>query len=489
MTVHAGRIVALLGIAAAAAGARGTGTAAGREIVIAHVAVVDVATGAVRRDMSVRIDSNRIISVKPSNTTPAPAQARVIDSTDKYLIPGLWDAHVHLSYMGSCALPVFVANGVTAVRDAGARLDEVRAWRREIARGELVGPYIRTAGPDLESGTWLDRAYAIAPPDHQFWYWGPRIRVDGPDDARRIIDSLASLGVDFVKFRNLSRPTFLAIAREARRRGLPLVGHAPHGTAIDEAADSGMSSIEHAETITLALDTLSRAGRLRMFQELARVGTRVTPTLVTEYESHIIPDSVARAIVADTAGRRDPERRYVSARMLGVWASTLALNAKGDDGTTDWHELFERQVADMRMAHRAHVRFLAGTDLGSVPGLYPGASLHDELRLLVQDVGLTPHEALRAATTEPAMLAPGTARRGVIAPGAVADLVLLDANPLDDIDNTRRIRAVVSGGRLLDRAALDGLLASVATHVRRREACGPMPDAPAPGGIPGSAMR
>lgn len=489
MTVHPGRIVVSLGIAAAAIGVRGAGTTPRRDVVIEHVALVDVANGTLRRDMSVRIDSNRVVSVEPSNAAPAPAGARVIDARGKYLIPGLWDAHVHLSYMGSCALPVFVANGVTAVRDAGARLDEVRAWRREIARGELVGPYIRTAGPDLESGSWLDRVYAIAPPDHPFWYWGPRIRVDGPNDAGRIIDSLVSLGVDFVKFRNLPRRSFLAIAREARRRGLPLVGHAPHGTALDEAADSGMSSIEHAETITLALDTLSGAGRLRMFQELARVGTRVTPTLITEYASHIVPDSIARAIVRDTAGRRDPERRYVSPRMLGVWTSTLALNAKGDDGTTDWHELYERQVADMRLAHHAHVRFLAGTDLGSVPGLYPGASLHDELRLLVQDVGLTPLEALRAATTEPAVLARGTARRGAIAPGAAADLVLLDADPLVDIDNARRIRAVVVGGRVLDRAALDSLLTTVASNVRRHEACGPLPDAPAPGSVPGSAMQ
>lgn len=441
-------------------------------VAITHVAVVDVRTGGVRDDQTVLIRDAHIAAVAPSDSVDLPRHSRVVDASGRYLIPGLWDAHIHLSYLGSCVLPVLIANGITAVRDAGARLDEIQAWRPQIARGDLVGPFIETAGPDLESGEWLAFAHQVAPPDHPIWHWGPRLEVDGPDDARRMVDSLARLGVDFVKFRNVPRATFLAIAAEARRHGLLLAGHAPHGTPLEEAADSGMASIEHAETITLALDTLPQRQRRHAFEELARKGTRVTPTLITEATLWLTPDSIQRAILADSNGVRDPYRKYVSSRALAVWRSTLALNAKGDDGSTDWQRLYRRQVADMRLAHAAGVHFLAGTDVGSIIGLYPGSSLHDELGLLVHDVGLTPLEALQSATIEPAAFFGLQRQRGAVSSGMVADLVLLDANPLADIENARRIRAVVANGRLYQRAQLDSILAEVANRAHEGAACG-----------------
>jgi pimeloyl-ACP methyl ester carboxylesterase len=197
----------------------------------------------------------------------------------------------------------------------------------------------------------------------------------------------------------------------------------------------------------------------------------VTPTLVTQVTLWLTPDSVARAILADSAGARDPQRRYVSRRALDLWAHALEMNKKGADEGVDWQALYRQQVADMRLARRAGVRFLAGTDLGSLTGLYPGAGLHEELALLVRDVGLTPLEALRAATTAPAAFFALEHRVGAVAPGMVADLVLLDADPLVDIANTRRIRAVMIGGRLLERAELDAALAAVATDVWKGTGC------------------
>ena len=443
----------------------------GSDVAIVHVAVVDVATGTSRSDQTVLIRGTRIVSVQPSKDAPLSSETRIIDATGKYLMPGLWDSHVHLSYLGACALPVFVANGVTALRDAGARLDEITEWRREIAAGKLVGPLIKAAGPNLESGDWLSRAYRLASQSHPIWRWGPRLPVDGPSSARTVVDSLARLGVDFVKFRNLPRATFLAIAREAKRRGLPLAGHAPHGTSLVEAADSGMTSIEHAETVTLTLDTASVSVRRRAFAELVKTGTFVTPTLITERANWLTSDSAHRALVGDSAGTHDPNRKYVSARTIGLWREAMELNRKGDDGGTDWDELYRRQAADTRLADEAGVRFLAGTDVGGAIGLYAGTSLHDELHLLVRDAGVSPARALQSATTNPAAFFKLDRERGTITAGMVADLVLLDANPLADIDNVRRVRAVVLMGRVLQRAALDQVLAAVAAQVRTRSGC------------------
>ena len=440
-------------------------------VAIVHVAVIDVATGTARTDQTVLIRGTRIISVQPSKDARIPSDTRIIDATGKYLIPGLWDSHVHLSYLGACALPVFVANGVTALRDAGARLDEIQEWRRQIAGGELVGPLIKAAGPNLESADWLSRAYRLAPQSHPIWHWGPRLAVDGPSSARTVVDSLSRLGVDFVKFRNLPRATFLAIAREAKRRGLPLAGHAPHGTSILEAADSGMTSIEHAETVTLALDTASVAIRTRAFAELVKTSTFVTPTLITERANWLPSDSAHRALIDDSAGTHDASRKYVSARTIGLWREAMELNAKGDDGSTDWNDLYRRQVADTRLADEAGVRLLAGTDVGGAIGLYAGTSLHDELHLMVRDGGVSPTRALQSATMNPAAFFKLHRERGTITPGMAADLVLLDANPLADIDNVRRVRAVVLMGRVLQRAVLDQLLAGVAAQVRTRSGC------------------
>lgn len=446
-------------------------TPSNETVAITHVGVVDVETGDLRDDQTVLIQGDRIVTEAASDSTSITPGTRVIDASNQYVIPGLWDAHVHLSYLGACALPVLVANGITAVRDAGARIDEIQAWRSQIGRGELAGPFLTTAGPNIESSDWLRRAYQLAPPDHPIWHWGPRIAIDGPAGAPRVVDSLARLGVDFVKFRNVPRETFLAIGSEARRRGLPLAGHAPRGALQEQNAAAGTTSLEHAETITLALGSLGLAERREVFAELARRDTHLTPTLITMVKMRLTPDSIQQAIVADSGGVRDPYRRYVSTRGIDMWSATLALNARAGDGSTEWEALYQRLVADMRLAHAAGVPFLAGTDMGSVAGLYPGASLHEELELLVRDVGLTPLEALRSATIEPSAYLGLEQSRGVIAPGAVADLVLLDANPLTDIANTRRIEAVVANGRVYQRADLDSLLSDVVMQIRTGTGC------------------
>lgn len=442
-----------------------------KAIVLTHVTIVNVSSGQLSRDQNIVIEGERITKIGDAHKVIIPAGAQVIDASGKYVIPGLWDAHVHLSYLGACALPVFVANGVTSVRDAGARLEEIAAWQKQIREGKLVGPRIRQSGPDLESTEWLERARKVLPATDEAWQLGPRREVSGPEQAASVVDSLARLGVDFVKFRNLQRPSFMAVMAEAKRLNLPVAGHAPKGTSLAEASEAGMKSIEHAETVMLALGSLTREERLRSFQVLAKNGTLITPTLNTDIAAHLTPDSEALAIIEDSSTVRDVRRKYVSARPLRLWRHGLELKKQYDEGVTDWRPQYERELEDMRLAHRAGVRFMAGTDVGGIVGIYPGFSVHDELGLLVKEMGLTPLEALQSATQNPPAFFNDQNQFGAIESGRIADLVLLDENPLDDIRHTRQIRTVILGGKVLQRADLDALLADVATGIMNHSGC------------------
>jgi imidazolonepropionase-like amidohydrolase len=438
--------------------------------------MVDVASpnaaAASRPDYTVLVVGDRITEVGPANRVNVPEGARVLDGRGRYLIPGLWDAHAHVTSAGEPALAAYVANGVTTVRDLGGRLPDLLAWRREIRAGTRVGPRLLLAGPNLEGAWWLDMVVGFARSDSTlrsfpFLEVSPRYRVASPADAPTVIDSLMRLGVDLVKFRNLRGDEFRAIAAEARRRGIPLVGHAPIGVSPGEAAEAGLRSFEHSETVMLRLGDAPDSVRRAELARVVRAGTAITPTLVADVAYRQTPDSVAYAVIADTSNARDARRRYATRDLLAFWKFQLETKRfEGPRTSESWAESHRRQVADTRRAHEAGVPLLVGTDLGASL-VYPGFSVHDELRLLVDEVGLTPLEALRAATLAPARTMGMADSLGTITRGRVADLVILDADPLRDIRNTTRISAVVAGGRLLARRDLDRLLEEAARSARK----------------------
>jgi imidazolonepropionase-like amidohydrolase len=439
------------------------------DLAITHANVVDVESGRLLRDHTVLVRGGRIASVSPSGQRRVPQRARVVNADGGYLIPGLWDAHTHVTFAGERALPVYAAHGVTSIRDLGGRLSDLLALRARVAAGSLVGPALYVAGPNLEGAWWLDLVVRMAASDsilrsYPFLEASPRYRIATPADARAAVDSLRRLGVDVIKFRNLRGDEFRALASEARLQGVPLVGHAPRDVALSEAADLGMGSIEHMETVVLRLGDAPPAERSAQFAWLARRGTAITATLVTDIAYRQTPDSVAYAVIADTLNLIDPRRRFLSPEMLAFWK--FGLDLKTLERPSDWAASHRRQLADLRLAHAAGVPILVGTDLGASL-VYPGSSVHEEMRLLVEEGGMPSMEVLRGATLYPARTLGLAGSVGAIAVGREADLVLLDANPLDDIRNTQRIRAVVLDGRYLDRDELDGLLERAAAPPSR----------------------
>ena len=433
-------------------------------IAIVGVTVIDPSSSEpATPDQTILIDDGVIRAVGPPSSIDIPAGTRRVDGRGKFAIPGLWDAHVHFMNTGVTALPLFVANGVTSVREMGGYIDSTRAWQARMNAGTLVGPRIFTPGPILESPQYLqgvvDRS-ARARSQLALRVLPYRIGVADSIDARRAIDSLVKLHVDFVKVRTSANPaTFYAILREARRAGLRVAAHLQN-LPLRAALDSGQTDLEHA--ILPATSRLPAATRDSIYRKFVDNGAWYTPTLTVSRAVMLSGDSAARAIFSPDAIRLDERRAYASPWLLGWWRMQVDERATDTSSTraAEGDEAYASSTSDVRRMHELGVNILAGTDAGSVL-VYPGFGLHEELQRLVEDAKLSPRDALWSATVGPARFARLDDQLGTLSRGKIADLVLLDADPLTNIRNTRRIFAVTQAGRFFSRADLDVLLAQV----------------------------
>jgi len=435
--------IAALAAACTLAAARSTAPAPGA-LAIRHVSVVDVSGGPTLSDQTVVIQGNRIVAVGPAAGVRVPRGARVVDGTGKYLIPGLWDMHTHVTY-AHAGLALNLANGVTGIRDMGAqRFATAKGWRDSIAAGQMLGPRMRIASPVAENARWLANVRRI---EVYRELVRERFGPTSPEEAVRWVDSVAALGADHIKVRNWPAPEIaFALVTRARERGLPVVAHANR-----PFPPRGVASYEHG--IFPAL-TISDSERATLFRGFAERGVVFVPTLVT-WPGRLLS---ADTLLARFSVQRTPAYRYVPPSMLQQWRDEL--DARKFETPFDYPPLFQADLRNFREMRALGIPLLAGSDAPSI-GLVPGFALQDELGRFVEVLGMTPLEALRSATLAPARFLGLSDSLGTVQPGKVADLVLLDADPLADIANARRIRAVIANGRLLDRAELDRLLAEV----------------------------
>lgn len=466
-TRHAlNKVISILSVALFSWDAIGATTSEERSLAFTHVTVIDTTGAAPSTDMTVLVKDKRIVQLGKSGQVRLPQGARVVQAHGKYLIPGLWDMHVHTAFGDwlppneSVTLPLFVANGVTGVRDMGSDLEVVKRWRAQIEAGRLLGPRMIIAGPMLDGPT--PRFPSSAP-------------IANAADGRRVVDELHAQGVDFIKIQSLiPREGYFAAAEEAKKLGIIFVGHVPDAVRAAEASNAGQRSIEHFTGIFEACSTIEdplikgpkSLGRnvstydperaRQIVALMARNQTWQVPTLVWERGQWLIDDS-------DLS--HDPLIQYApKAWKDATWPMfTKSILEEMDTDPLPVRRHFVQMELDMtRAMFRAGVPFMAGTDTAAGVHVFPGFSLHDELGLFVR-AGLTPLQALQTATLNPAKFMGRLADLGTVEQGKLADLVLLDANPLDDIANTRRIRAVVLAGRYLDRGDLDRMLQDVAT--------------------------
>jgi len=423
--------------------------------IIERVTVIDGTGASPRSDVTVLLTGDRISSIEPSDRAGATLHsANRIDGRGKFLIPGLWDMHVHLTVTTETACPVLVANGVTGVRDMGGDLTFIDWMRGRIENGDLVGPAIYRAGPFVDGSK----------PGVQ-----DRLVVSTAADGRAAADFLKPRGVDFIKTHTATpRDAYFALLSRAHTIGLHVAGHVPFTVTPEEAIDAGHQSLEHVVSLfegpvaqavqgkgisqEHALAELTDDHFKSLARRMVARGTWFDPTLIAYW---------TRSNQWNLAG--DARNQYISATGREFWKVFRDL-----PDTPEMRALqaraFQRFTEITRVVHRGGVRFLVGTDLG-VKYIFPGFSVHDELSLLVK-AGLTPLEALKAGTGN-AAAALGIEDSGTIRTGNVADLVLLRADPSIEIANTTRIEAVIRRGRFLDRQQLDKLLASAAAEAPR----------------------
>ena len=469
------RFVPALALVLAAAGAcrppEHVRDPAQRTLAITNVHVVDVRAGRIDSNRTVLIDGNTITAIVPAGREP-PRVTRVDGLAGAFVIPGLWDMHVHVARSGRSTLGLYVANGVTGVRDMGGEFGLVRAWADSVSAGTLLGPEILVASPMVERASWLTavKKYAVENRDTSLARdLETRIPIATPEDAIRAVDSIVAMRADFLKIRNDAAPaTTFALLRRARERGLRVAGHWPAALTPTTAADSGYASLEHGpltvvnRALAPTLDQIPAEQRRAVFATLARTRTAYTPTLVALKGFRLTPESVIARTLADSAGTLDYRMRFVPSDLLARWRAAFSLLAF-ETSKDDWASFNRSFLRDILPMADAGVILLAGTDVGSAL-VQPAFSLADELQALVTDAGLTPLQSLRTATLNVGAWLGKSATIGVVSPGARADLVFLAANPLDDIGNVRRIRAVLRRGRLLNRTMLDELL----TQARQR---------------------
>ena len=454
-----------------------------KPLVFNHVTVIDATGDPARRDMTVVITGDRITELGQSGEVSIPQDAQLVDAGGKFLIPGLWDMHVHTWYPDVQFLPLFISNGVTGVRDVHGsweHFEQIKQWRRDITSGKIIGPRIVSAGP------LVDGPKSRIGPQH--------IEVAGPGGGREAVHSLKNRGANLVKVYDwLSRDSYFAIVDEAKKEGMPYTGHVPFSVSAAEASDAGQD-IEHLHGILLAcssredefmkkiaegtwqpndpdlLDSYSERKAEALFERFAKNGTWHTATMVTTWRNLKAyagddPDFMARHkyIPVSYKNKTHPIIELVPRLKRFEWTTNTLFHTSEE--LANYTRRFERYLEIVQAMSRAGVKFMTGTDTGAKPFLVPGFSLHDELGLLVE-AGLTPMEALQAATRNPAEYLGLSDSLGTVEKGKIADLVLLDANPLEEIGNTRKISAVVSQGRFISQSSLQEMLANVEVSAR-----------------------
>jgi imidazolonepropionase-like amidohydrolase len=438
-------------------------------VTIANATVIDVSDGTLRPGTTVVIEGNRIVRVGAASTSRRP-KGQMIDATGLYLIPGLWDMHVHAyfdwpkTFGDDYVLPLFIANGITGVRDVGSDLESVLKARDEVAAHRLLGPRMVVSGPMLDGPTAQYKA---------------SIRVTSAEDGRKAVDSLKSRGLDFIKIQSgMPREAYFAAATEAKRLGIDFEGHVPDAIRASEAISAGQRTFEHLIGIFEAstpdeTSFLSRkwgaGGDTATNKSLAALLNGFDPDRESELTRLLVRHQVWQCptlfwergqwLVDAVDYQKDPDlaltpRSWIDKKYPAMQKAIL------QSLDTDSLAVRRRFVAhELEIVHRLHaagVPFLAGTDTPAGVDVTPGISLHLELQRFVA-AGFTPLEALQTATLNPAKFYGRENDFGSVQAGRIADLVLLRTNPLDDIRNTRAIVGVIADGRYFSEMAIDSL--------------------------------
>lgn len=450
------------------------------DLIVQDITVVDIANNKLIPHQTLVISKDRILEVGANAIGKKYQAAQLVPAAGKYIMPSLWDMHVHfggdsLKEENKWLLPLYLAAGVTAVRDCAGDISlEVLAWKKAIAAGKLEGPTIFTSGPKLEGPKSI---------------WPGDLEIANETEMNLALDSLKKLEVDFIKITDnaLDPALFLAAIKASRKRGWKVSGHAPVQYTLKELSDAGLSTVEHLsyllraaskeeDRITLArrqgsitakdaneqlMQTMDSATAIRKFKMLAANGTAIVPTM---NGSRVV------AYLDQDNHQQDAYLKYLGPALKRTYGWRVDRASKDNAAAiTTRHQNFETAAHLIPWLYQAGVPFLAGTDAGYLNSYnYPGIGLHQELAMMVH-YGLPIHEALKASVINGPAFFNLSKDYGAVATNKIADLLILDANPLVNIENTQKINGLIRKGVYLNKKILDKYLADTEQKVKTKE--------------------
>jgi hypothetical protein len=423
------------------------------DIAVQNVTIIDATGASERPGMTVLIAGNRILKISRTQKIKLAKDVRIVDGSGRYLIPGLWDMHIH-PYEGKDIrwkqfMALFIANGITNVRVMFG-LPKFHQWREEISSGQLIGPRMIIASP--------------RPPE-----------FTSAEQGRQFVQKSKNEGADFMKILSddLPRDVYYAIADEAQKQGIPFAGHVPYAVSASEASDAGQLSLEHKYAVSIPCDEREETIRKKLM-DIDSFRDRVKALADIRYDDQRAKELFSRLVAnrtflcptlvvwndpayRDKAEMADDPRLAFCPSELRNWFKNMGDRLIDDEVVAGLRRICSGSRELVGAVNRAGVKILAGTDSGSVPFVLQGFSLHDELQLLVES-GLSPMEALQTATKNAAECAGRQDSLGTVEEGKIADLILLEGNPLSSIANTKKISSVFFNGQYFDRLKLDAIL-------------------------------
>lgn len=450
-------------------------------ICIENVTVIDPVEGE-KAQQTVIIKAGKILKIKASDDLRLDDNNTIVDGRGKYLMPGLWDAHVHFAYLEELApsmFDLFMAYGITSVRDTGGKIDFVKKWKDAAEAHPTDAPRVMIAGPLLDGKPTVYDGSSLAYPPLG-------VGSKTPEDVVAKVQELDAKGVDLLKaYEMLSPEQFRSIIAEAKERGLLVTGHVPLSMDVISAAKAGLNSMEHLRNLEMSMAgnwkelleqrrQLLAAGRsdaggiLRSRIHAAQRGlaieaidpdqeAKVLQTLADHQVWQTPTLTLIRAGLYLPFQREDWKQSmtYLPPEMEQQWLEGIA--SYTNTGMTENQQAYRNWCfSEITKIHEAGIPIMAGTDC-PIFFLTPGLSLHEELWNL-KEAGISTEEVLKTATINPAIYFGMEDELGRVKEGYWADLLLLDANPLDEIRNTQKINAVIKQGKLHTRDALDNLL-------------------------------
>ncbi|UII77386.1 amidohydrolase family protein [Flagellimonas sp. HMM57] len=392
------------------------------------VNIVDVISGTIIKNQNIQLNNDIIQQIGPR---PFRKSDKRIKLKGKYVIPGLWDMHVHLTNVGKESLPLFITNGIIGVRDMGGNWKDIKKWKEQ---KHSYWPTIFSPGPILESKPFYQLVKQLMGPD----FAKTRIPVPSPERAFEIIDSLNTEGVDFIKVRSAKdMPTLSAIVQFAKKKNLNVAGHIEANLRMMDALNIHLYSVEHTTFFQLlgAEDSIKES----IIESFKSKSPYFTPTLIATENSRL-NSTAFKDLTAIEKQQLSPELK----ENWEVFDAIKMLEApmKWDSINAIFNEFSKRIVNPETL--------LAGTDLG-VPGVLTGSSLHKELELLVNRLDVTNLTALKSATINASKTLGLQSEYGSIEENKKASLLVLDKNPLENIANTRTIYMVIHNGIIIDK--------------------------------------